>query len=61
MQKKLKNLIDDKRGISSIIATVVLVAVSLVVVVAVAFWLSELVVAFIRLDGISKIFSLAAP
>jgi flagellin-like protein len=61
MQKKLKNLIDDKRGISSIIATVVLVAVSLVVVVAVAFWLSELVVAFIRLDGISKIFSLATP
>jgi|GEM_PF-2672667 FlaG/FlaF family flagellin (archaellin) len=61
MQKKLKNLIDDKRGISSIIATVVLVAVSLVVVVAVAFWLSELVVAFTKLDGISKIFSLAAP
>ena len=57
----MKKLIGDQRGISSIITTVVLVAVSLVVVVAVAFWLSELVVAFTRLDVISKIFSLIMP
>ncbi|MGB9760328.1 MAG: hypothetical protein ACP5IT_11685 [Thermoproteota archaeon] len=49
---------EDQHGISSVTTTILLVAISLVIVVAIVFWLSELVIAFTRLDSVSKIFSL---
>jgi flagellin-like protein len=46
----MKKITKDKRGISPVIATVIIVAVTIAVAIAVAFWMSGLVNIFTRFE-----------
>lgn len=50
MMKEMKRLIRDHRGVGPVISTVILVVLSLVLVVAVVLWLSDLVSAFTKFE-----------
>mgnify|MGYP001103854703 CR=1 FL=1 len=48
----LKNILESKKGLSPVIATVILVAVTIVVVISVAYWMGSLSGAYTRFESV---------